>query len=515
MNDYLNFLGMVGNTSITVKFGKIIDVNPEAYTCAVLCENGGSYSDVDMMLPLFDFVTGAGIYYMPEKNQRVIIGVDGGFNAFILGFLPRVVSKHNPSGIARDEVISTVNNRLSLLSGDMAMTTESGNQFIIRNHAETIEIHNKFANSFVFTANDNKQDSNCQRFKLTTDAGVFNWESAAKTGNGYTKGDTKFSALIKKSVNEADRNSFVYVEAGKLLTKNEDAPGSPNYILNVNICNKFKLGIDEEGNVNLNGNEIFSAMQGKVLRQSKKSITDNALELIDHVNAYKESSIKEELSFHVPDKVAVAQGLESPPISYPPEMGSPSPKNTDITNSPYSGAPALTTPPTTYPSDNAFGNKLAKSALTWLDKPVKYVWGGTGAPDKNHPGYFGYDCSGFIQKVCKDNGINVGRVSRTQATTGDDVPILDETKLHTKGVPIESAADIKPGDLIFFSDNKATKDISSINHVAMYVGDGKMIHCARYTGKYENTGRDGIVLEAIDHSLIRQRINKITRPRRK
>ena len=78
-----------------------------------------------------------------------------------------------------------------------------------------------------------------------------------------------------------------------------------------------------------------------------------------------------------------------------------------------------------------------------------YVWGGTRLGR-------GVDCSGFTQALYKLIGYNIPRTSRSQAASG--------TKI--------SSSDLKPGDLIFYGSS------SYINHVAMYIGNGKIIHAS-------------------------------------
>jgi peptidoglycan DL-endopeptidase CwlO len=81
---------------------------------------------------------------------------------------------------------------------------------------------------------------------------------------------------------------------------------------------------------------------------------------------------------------------------------------------------------------------------------IPYLWGGTD-PDK------GLDCSGFAQLVYKKFGIDLPRVSRDQANVGDKV---------------EGGLDnAQKGDLLFFGD--------PVHHVAIYMGDGKMIEAPR------------------------------------
>src|SRR5690606_29476453 len=81
----------------------------------------------------------------------------------------------------------------------------------------------------------------------------------------------------------------------------------------------------------------------------------------------------------------------------------------------------------------------------------KYKWGGTG-PNA-------WDCSGLVMKSCAAAGVSLPRAASGQYT-------------RTKRVSVGS---IKRGDLLFWSNGRA----KSIYHVAMYLGDGKMIHAPR------------------------------------
>jgi cell wall-associated NlpC family hydrolase len=81
---------------------------------------------------------------------------------------------------------------------------------------------------------------------------------------------------------------------------------------------------------------------------------------------------------------------------------------------------------------------------------VPYLWGGTD-PAK------GLDCSGFTQLVYGNLGIDLPRTSSQQATAG---------------TAVASLADARPGDLVFFDYSPGRP---GIDHVGIYVGDGKMI----------------------------------------
>ena len=91
---------------------------------------------------------------------------------------------------------------------------------------------------------------------------------------------------------------------------------------------------------------------------------------------------------------------------------------------------------------------LVEYAKQFVGNP--YVWGGTSLTK-------GADCSGFVLAVFKKYGISLSHSSRAQANEG--------TKI--------SASDLKPGDLIFYGNGKG-----NINHVAIYIGGGQVIHAS-------------------------------------
>jgi peptidoglycan DL-endopeptidase RipA len=100
---------------------------------------------------------------------------------------------------------------------------------------------------------------------------------------------------------------------------------------------------------------------------------------------------------------------------------------------------------------------------------VQYVWGGgngrgpsTGIPDAfgSPLDRVGFDCSGLMLYAFDAVGFDLPRVSRNQFHAGRKVPV----------------SDVRPGDMVFYQNPGAP-----IHHVAMYIGDGKMIE-APYTG---------------------------------
>ena len=95
---------------------------------------------------------------------------------------------------------------------------------------------------------------------------------------------------------------------------------------------------------------------------------------------------------------------------------------------------------------------ICQYAKEFLGNP--YVWGGTSLTK-------GADCSGFVQSVFKKYGVRLPRTSREQANSGTTV----------------SLSEVKAGDLIFYGNGR------HINHVAIYIGGGQVIHASnRKTG---------------------------------
>ena len=98
-----------------------------------------------------------------------------------------------------------------------------------------------------------------------------------------------------------------------------------------------------------------------------------------------------------------------------------------------------------------YSNSMTLDKILELSEPllgIPYVWGGKSS--------FGFDCSGFIQMVFKVAGISVKRDANQQ--------------VGAKKLKKISMCEAEAGDLVFFSEN------DWINHVALVVGNGKIIH---------------------------------------
>ncbi len=107
-----------------------------------------------------------------------------------------------------------------------------------------------------------------------------------------------------------------------------------------------------------------------------------------------------------------------------------------------------------------FGNGVSQTRVDLVNYALqfvgnRYVWGGESLTK-------GVDCSGFTMKLYQKYGIYLPHSSRAQPNHG--------TKI--------SRDQIRPGDLIFYGNGR------SINHVAMYIGNGQVVHASN--------ARDGI-----------------------
>jgi len=92
------------------------------------------------------------------------------------------------------------------------------------------------------------------------------------------------------------------------------------------------------------------------------------------------------------------------------------------------------------------GMRYVVRAMTYLGVP--YVWGGTSVT--------GMDCSGFVQRVFKEEGVALPRIACDQANVG---------------MPVVMGA-LEPGDRVYFQAGK------EIDHTGMYIGGGRFIHAS-------------------------------------
>lgn len=98
-------------------------------------------------------------------------------------------------------------------------------------------------------------------------------------------------------------------------------------------------------------------------------------------------------------------------------------------------------------SSSGTGYSLVQYALQFIGN--RYVWGGTSLTG-------GVDCSGFTMQVYAHYGVSLPHHAASQPAYGTRV----------------SSSEAKPGDLFFYSNG------SGINHVAIYIGNGQVVHAS-------------------------------------
>jgi cell wall-associated NlpC family hydrolase len=105
------------------------------------------------------------------------------------------------------------------------------------------------------------------------------------------------------------------------------------------------------------------------------------------------------------------------------------------------------------PASSEVAGRAMQYALGEVGKP--YVWGATG-PNA-------YDCSGLMLRAYESAGVTLPRVAAQQYWAGAQLPVRQA----------------QPGDLLFWGYD--TSNPNSIHHVAMYLGNGRMVEAANQT----------------------------------
>lgn len=105
-------------------------------------------------------------------------------------------------------------------------------------------------------------------------------------------------------------------------------------------------------------------------------------------------------------------------------------------------------PPNRGVQEKGAPERIINSVKAWIGVP--YFYGGTTVK--------GVDCSGLVQNVFKQNGIELPRTSQEQFRSGVGVP----------------RSQLKPGDLVFFSTSG-----SGASHVGIYIGDENFVSATR------------------------------------
>jgi cell wall-associated NlpC family hydrolase len=129
------------------------------------------------------------------------------------------------------------------------------------------------------------------------------------------------------------------------------------------------------------------------------------------------------------------------------------PGSTTTTTTSTSRAPTRARIPAS-PRATAAASRLLRTGEAYIGVP--YVWGGNTPRE-------GFDCSGFTKYIFAKQGITLPRTSREQSRVGQPVPA--------------DFRDLEPGDLMFFAEPG-----EAISHVAIYAGDGRILHSSSSNG---------------------------------
>lgn len=145
---------------------------------------------------------------------------------------------------------------------------------------------------------------------------------------------------------------------------------------------------------------------------------------------------------------AEAPATEAVMTTAAPETTTAAPKETTQSKGP--SGPGSDTSGSSAEVTTATRNAIVAYSKQFLGNP--YVYGGTSLTN-------GADCSGFTMQIYAHFGISTGRSSRDQAAKGREI----------------SVSAVQPGDLLFYASG------NYINHVAMYIGGGQVIHASTPT----------------------------------
>ncbi|MEY8749572.1 C40 family peptidase [Alkalicoccobacillus gibsonii] len=135
-----------------------------------------------------------------------------------------------------------------------------------------------------------------------------------------------------------------------------------------------------------------------------------------------------------------------------------------------------------YPNDRLWpdsGEQLVELARTFRGLP--YLWAGMSG--------FGFDCSGFVYQLHRAFDLTIPRDASEQAKQGIKV----------------GSDELQPGDLLYFAYEEGK---GRVHHVAMYTGDGRMIHAPNTGKQIEEIPISGIY--AKEHCISRRYWSPLT-----
>ena len=190
-------------------------------------------------------------------------------------------------------------------------------------------------------------------------------------------------------------------------------------------------------------------------------------------------TVKEPTEGSTQEKTVEISSGDAPTAPYGPGGSSEKPKETEAPTKQAqkesssvtgeNGGPGVTmkaeTTVATTAATKAAKEKVSRTALVAYAKQFvgnPYVFGGTSLTN-------GADCSGFVMRVYEKFDISTGRNTKQQANNGREISIDA----------------VQPGDLIFYGSG------GEISHVAIYMGDGRVVHAAN--------SKSGIIISSMTY----------------
>lgn len=230
--------------------------------------------------------------------------------------------------------------------------------------------------------------------------------------------NAEYNSLYKinnsqKTIEERILENYVFTAEYYTLTKDNII----YYFKTQELANQFSTSIKKYGNINYTENIKRDSLN----KETSQEVLDKAIagKKAAYEKALAEKKAREEAARKAAAQKAAAAAAKK--------------KSASTTYS--------------YTPTGVKGQDVVNYALQFNGNP--YVHGGTSLTN-------GADCSGFTQSVYKHFGISLPRNAASQATVGKAVSFNDK----------------QPGDLIFYSTNGG----KSVTHVAIYIGNNKIIH---------------------------------------
>lgn len=274
-----------------------------------------------------------------------------------------------------------------------------------------------------------------------------------KSGNveGYVS--TQFLAIGKEAEKLADTFTEQYAVVNtETLRVREEASTESKIITLVPFDEKFYVNkeYDEWVNIMIDGDDSGYVSKAHVKLETKYtygiSIEEEQAKIAAKEAEEKAARAAEEAANKAAQEAANKAAAEKKSVS------------SSSSNKTAVSAPALSG------SSLEKGKQIANYAKQFVGNP--YVYGGTSLTS-------GADCSGFVQSIYRHFGYSITRVSADQARSAG------------KSIGSITTSNLQPGDLIFYGGG------GGINHVALYIGDGKVVHASN--------ARDGIKISSYNY----------------